>query len=81
MSSPRVVEVTWGDHTFKFGEYAQDQVNNDITVVKTLGYFVREDDEVIVVALSLSDGKPSDVQVIDKRMMKGRPRTVRRAIS
>lgn len=73
MKPGSLVEITWDDHAFHFGQYAGEGTARCTTV----GYFVREDEQVIAVALSMADGKPNDVQVVDKRMLVTR-RTVRR---
>jgi len=65
MKAGDVVEAFWDDHTFVFNLYGGE----GITKVTTCGYFVSEDEETLKVALCLSDGKPADVQVIDKRML------------
>lgn len=66
-----VVEVVWDDHCFKFGEYTGEGVMR----MRSCGYFVREDDDIIAIAVTLAEGKkPNDVQVIDKRMLRSKRR-------
>lgn len=60
-----IVEAEWVDHTFVFNLYD----GSGLTRVKTVGYFVSEDDEVLRIAFALEDGKPADVQVIDRRTL------------
>lgn len=71
----KLVEVTWSDHTFTFGEYTSSSAI--VTTVTTVGYLVRSDASTVVVAMSLADGKPQECQVIDRRMLKS-VRTIRR---
>ena len=66
MKTGDVVEAFWDDHTFCFNTFG----GQGITKVTTCGYFVKEDEQALYIALSMTDGKePSDVQVIDKRML------------
>lgn len=60
-----LVTVTWEDHNFTFG----DVVPKGISRVTTTGYLVSEDKKGIIVALSISDGQPNDMQYVDKRML------------
>ena len=67
MKAGDVVEAEWDDHSFVFNVYGGEGV----TSMRSCGYFVRADEDVVVVALSLQDGsKPADVQVIDRRMLR-----------
>lgn len=75
MKIPKVMEIEWEDHSFTFGEVAH-RLASTITV----GYFVEETDEAIVLALSIVDGVPHDKQLVDKRMLV-RKRVIRRAQS
>ena len=65
MKKGDVVEATWDDHTFCFNVYG----GQGISKMRTCGYFVKEDDTALYIALTMSDGEPADVQVIDKRML------------
>lgn len=75
----KLVEVTWDDHAFHQGEIAEaDAV---LVVQKSIGYLVHQDDKVIKLAQTQTSwsGKLAwaEVLVIDKRMMRGRPRVIR----
>lgn len=65
MRTGDLVEVEWDDHSFDFG----DSSGPPIIRTRNVGYFVREDDEVFILAFSRHDGKFSEVQTIDKRML------------
>lgn len=68
-----VVEAFWDDHTFCFNTYG----GQGISKMTTCGYFVKQDDQALYIALTMQDGKePADVQVIDRRML-NRVRKVR----
>jgi hypothetical protein len=62
-----VVEATWEDHCFVFKDYSGEGVMR----MRTLGWFVKEDENVLCIALTLGGKQesPNDVQVIDKRML------------
>lgn len=64
-ATPKVVEVTWEDHVFRFG----DTRNNKTALVYTVGYLVEDHEDYITVAFSDSDGDLSETQLIDKRML------------
>lgn len=64
MSLP-LVEVTWEDHLLQFGE----TVPTGPAKVTTVGYLVADTQNFVVVALSISDGRPEDMQLIDRRML------------
>ena len=73
MKAGDVVEADWDDHTFVFNTYG----GQSISKITTCGYFVKQDSDTLVIALSLQDGRePADVQIIDKRMLR-RVRKVR----
>lgn len=63
MKTPKVVEVTWQDHTFTFGDGIPS-----LSEARTVGYLLRDDEDAIIVCLSLTDGRPNETQYIDKRM-------------
>ena len=66
MKAGDIVEVEWDDHTFVFNVFTGEGISR----MRSVGYFVREDESVFCLALSLQDNsKPADVQVIDKRML------------
>jgi hypothetical protein len=68
-----IVEADWDDHLFVFNRYGGESV----VPMRSVGYFVREDDQVFAIALTMQEGNvPCDVQVIDKRMLR-RVRRVR----
>ena len=69
---PPIVEVWWDDHTAQDG-HAKAEVSKMVSI----GYLEEENEEVIVVARTLADGKAYDKQLVDKRMMT-RKRVVRR---
>ena len=74
MKQGDVIEAMWDDHTFCFNTYG----GQGITKMKTCGYFVKEDESALYIALTLQEGRePADVQVIDKRML-GKTRVIRR---
>lgn len=60
-----VVEVEWDDHALHMGEYGSGGTAKQ----RSVGYFVRQDDSIIALAQSITDGKPNDVLVVDKRML------------
>lgn len=74
MAAHRVVEVTWTDHAFHFGEYDPD--DSGLSEVTSVGWLVHKDDTLVKVALSLVVDDPtlptefSEVQVIDRRLVK-----------
>lgn len=72
MTDRPIIEIEWEDHTFQYGT-ERAVLTNQITV----GYLVEETEESITVAQSLTDGKPSEQQYIDKRMFV-RKRIIRR---
>lgn len=63
-----VVEAIWDDHVFVFKDYTGEGIMR----MRTLGFFVREDDKVLVIALTMAENKPNDCQVIDRRMLVSR---------
>lgn len=65
MKLGRAVEAKWDDHSLTFGD-----AKHTIAKVKTLGYFVEETPEFVVIALSMVEGVPHDKQLIDKRMLR-----------
>ena len=68
MKSGDVVEAIWDDHCFVFKDYTGEGIMR----MRTCGYFVREDEKVLVIALTWTGEKPNDCQVIDKRMLLSR---------
>jgi hypothetical protein len=60
----KIVEVHWEDHAFGYGDQRPERAE-----VFTCGYLVEETDEHVLLALSLSDGRPHEMQLIDKRML------------
>ena len=68
MKAGDVVEALWDDHVFVFKDYTGEGIMR----MRTLGFFVREDEKVLVIALTMSGDKPNDAQVIDKRMLVSR---------
>jgi len=69
MSDRRIVEVTWEDHASLSGQHPGHEAA--ITAAQeSVGYFVYEDDKVIKLCQSVTDGKDiNEIMVIDKRMM------------
>jgi hypothetical protein len=63
----RIIEVEWQDHSFSYGEY--NPTDAYLSRATTCGYYVDEDESVIRIALSVSNEKFNEVQVIDKRMV------------
>lgn len=52
------------DHKLHFGEYD----GSGTVTQKSVGYLVRDDEDIIAIAQTMTEGKASDVLVIDKRM-------------
>lgn len=69
MKTPKLVEVEWDDHMLHFGE---DEFGATTASQVSVGYLVRETPEYIKLAQSLTDGKPNDCLVVDKRMLRKR---------
>jgi hypothetical protein len=66
MKLPEIVEVQWEDHQFV---YSDVYMVSDTATTFTIGYLVRETSKVIEIALSWVDGKGTERQIIDKRMV------------
>lgn len=63
----RLIEITWDDHQFHYGEHNPSQ---GVIRITTCGFYVGETPTTISVALSRrSDGQFAETQVIDKRML------------
>jgi len=61
-----IVEVTWDDHSFDFGELGRPK----IVGMTTVGFLAFEDEEKVCVALTRrEDGEYAEVQTIDRRML------------
>ena len=66
MKTGSLVCAVWDDHSFVFG----DEVNKARACkMVTAGYLVRDDAEGVVIALTVADGVPHDLQFIDRRML------------
>ncbi len=65
----RIVVVEWDDHAFQQGEVILDEL--ELSVQRTVGWFLEEDEKTIKIAQSIQDDtRPCEVIVIDKRMMR-----------
>lgn len=60
-----LVEVSWDDHALHLGEYDGKTIAKQVSV----GYLVKSEESVVAVAQSLTDGKPNDVLIVDRRML------------
>lgn len=79
---PPLVELTWDDHSFYQGD--QDVAECDTVIQKSVGYLVEETEKVVKIAMSIAHGSNTtptrgEVLVVDKRMLRGRPRVIRAA--
>ena len=64
-----IVEAIWDDHCFVFKDYTGEGIMR----MHTIGYFVKETETELVLALTLAENKrPNDCQVIDKRLLVSR---------
>jgi hypothetical protein len=54
------VEVTWVDHVFRGGSYDQAAEADGLQTTVSLGYLVRADEKVVVVAQSLEGTEPHE---------------------
>lgn len=48
-----LVEVTWLDHTFNIGPYDPKRELDGLTIWTSVGYLIRSDDRVLVLAQSV----------------------------
>jgi hypothetical protein len=47
-----MVEVDWLDHAFHFGPYEKDRPLDGLMVITSVGYVVKHDDSVLILAQS-----------------------------
>lgn len=64
---PRLVELFWDDHSFFMGE---NHLEETIVPQISVGYLVRETNEYVKIAQTITDGTPSECLVVDKRMLR-----------
>lgn len=71
---PRAVYVEWDDHVLHPGTHDTAQLDALLLAFQqTVGWLVREDDEVLGIAQSIDDqGDFQDVLLVDKRMLRRR---------
>ena len=77
MKAGTVVEVVWEDHAFH-----RDYTNEGLACQRSVGFLVSEDEHTIRVAQTMTTDEggtpyPSEVLVVDKRMLVHRPKRVR----
>ena len=66
----KILELEWDDHAFYGGEDGGPA--SGISRQVSIGYLVLETDEYIKIAQSLTDGRPNECVVVDKRMLRKR---------
>lgn len=54
------VEVTWVDHSFHFGHHKVSRPNDGLTICTSLGYLIRQDENVVQIAQSFQP-EPNEV--------------------